>query len=89
MKSYIKGLITGGVLVFGFFVLTGLQYNTSNDEIMREVRKIRETVEFFYTDGVRIKGYDDIFDTVIENSTDLGYIKFLLKNINKNTGGKP
>ena len=58
MKSYIKGLITGGVLVFGFFVLTGLQYNTSNDEIMREVRKMKELVDDMYINGVDCKGDD-------------------------------
>ncbi len=74
MKSYLQGMITGGVLVFGFFVLTGSQYNTSNYAILREVKKTREFVEFFYTDGVDCKGNDDILNTVIENSTKLSYM---------------
>ncbi len=41
MKSYIQGLITGGVLVFSFFLLMGSN-NPQLDAIEKEVVKIWE-----------------------------------------------
>ena len=53
MKSYIQGLVTGGVLIFAFMVLTGCNYTTYDaDDIMDKLDDIESNVSFLKLYGV-------------------------------------
>ena len=40
MKSYIQGLITGGVLIFAFMVLTGQKHGHKNNHAHHDIDDI-------------------------------------------------
>ena len=53
MKSYIQGLVTGGVHIFAYMVLTGCNYTTYDaDDIMDKLDDIESNVSFIKLYGV-------------------------------------
>ena len=54
MKSYIKGLITGGVLVFSFMILTASKSDTryDTDDLMKKIKKIEHQLNMWRINGV-------------------------------------
>ena len=50
MKSYLQGLIGGGVIVFTFFVLTGQRHgHHSMDDIMHNLKELEEKLKSIET----------------------------------------
>ena len=46
MKSYLQGLITGGVLVFAFMVLTGQKHGHHDiDDIMHKLEDLEDKLK--------------------------------------------
>ena len=52
MKSYIQGLITGSVLVFGFMVLTASNSDAyyDTDDLMKKIKEIKSDVNGITSD---------------------------------------
>ena len=45
MKSYIQGLVTGGVLIFAFMVLTGQKHGHKNNHVHHDIDDIMHKLE--------------------------------------------
>jgi len=75
MKSYIKGLITGGVLVFSFMVLTG-----SNSDALYDTDDIYEKL------GVLDQNVRDIKFDVTEVESVVNSIKRDVRSIKSDVG---
>ena len=86
MKSYLQGLITGGVLVFAMFVFMGqTDWEKRQLEKQKREKELQEKMrELINLQSELDNGYDDIMKEIKENPINLSNINdaFLL-SINK------